>query len=174
MTKSEKKEYMKQYRRSKKGVIIQMYGHQRGNSKKRSHAMPTYTKEWLANWLLSKPKFHRLYDMWVLSGYEKAFKPSVDRKDDSIGYTEYNIQLMTWQENKQKGHDDTRSGKLKHGNKPQKAVLQFTKDGEFIAEYVSANEASRQTGVGQGNISECCGDRLKSTRKFIWKFKDEI
>ena len=77
------------------------------------------------------------------------YVPSVDRIDDNIGYTISNIQLMTWGENDKKAHDDMRDGKLIGGNK-NKPVLQFTKDGKFIAEYISQNEASRQNEINSG------------------------
>jgi len=165
------KEYNKQYRRSKKGVITTIYGHQRSNSKRRGHTMPTYSKQELSDWLMAQPKFHILYDNWKRLDFQSAYKPSVDRKEDSIGYTMANIQLMTWGENEQKGNSDMRSAKLKHGHNPHKAVLQFTKDGEFIAEYVSIMDAERKTGVHQSNISKCCnGKGYKSAGGFKWKY----
>ena len=56
-------------------------------------------------------------------------------------------------------------------NKPQKPVLQFSKDGEFIAEYPSTHEAKRQTGCSQSNICSCCRGERKSTGGYIWKYK---
>ena len=50
-------------------------------------------------------------------------------------------------------------------------VLQFTKDGDFIAEYFSINEAERCTGVAKCSICRCCKGELKSAGKFIWKYK---
>lgn len=50
-------------------------------------------------------------------------------------------------------------------------VLQFTKNGEFIAEYFSINEAQRSTGVSNVCISKCCKGQLKSAGKFVWKYK---
>lgn len=52
-----------------------------------------------------------------------------------------------------------------------KSVLQFTKDGKFVAEYPSACEAERQTGIGQCNICQCCKGVIKSAGKFIWRYK---
>lgn len=37
-----------------------------------------------------------------------------------------------------------------------KAVAQYDKEGNFIAEFVSISEASRQTGVNLNCISNCC------------------
>lgn len=54
-----------------------------------------------------------------------------------------------------------------------KSVLQFTKSGEFVAEYPSVNEAERQTGIHHGNISRCCNGQkgYSHVGGFIWKYK---
>lgn len=58
-------------------------------------------------------------------------------------------------------------------SKAEKAVLQFTKQGELVAEYISASEASRKTGISQGHISSCCLGRKgrRSIGGYIWKYK---
>ena len=56
-------------------------------------------------------------------------------------------------------------------NRPSKQVLQFSKEGEFIAEYPSLVEAERQTGCYHGNICACCKGRLKTCGRYIWKYK---
>lgn len=53
-----------------------------------------------------------------------------------------------------------------------RTVLQYTKEGEFIAEYTSANEAARALGVNnRSHISECCRGKIKSYKGYIWKYK---
>lgn len=54
-------------------------------------------------------------------------------------------------------------------SKPKNPVLQFSKDGEFIAEYPSIMEAERQTGCS--HIYGCCKGTRKSCGGFIWKYK---
>ena len=51
-------------------------------------------------------------------------------------------------------------------------VLQFTKDGQFVAKYSSAGEAERQTGINKGSILRCCKGERKSTGidGHIWKY----
>ena len=49
-------------------------------------------------------------------------------------------------------------------------ILQFSKTGEFIAEYPSTREAERQTGCSHGNICACCKGKLKSTGGYIWMY----
>ena len=56
-------------------------------------------------------------------------------------------------------------------NSPTKPVLQFSKDGEFIAEYQSIREAERQTGCKSESVCRCCKGRLKTCGGFIWKYK---
>ena len=160
--------YQKKFRRTKKGVISTLWHHQLENSKNRGMAKPTYTKEWLRDWLMNKPKFHKLYDMWVLSGYDRLKKPSVDRKDDYIGYTEYNIQIMTFEENAQKNYKNTFLGINK---KQLKAVEQYDKQGELLAVYFSARETHRQTGVSYKQISKVCNGKAKTASGYFWSFK---
>ena len=50
-------------------------------------------------------------------------------------------------------------------------ILQFSKDGEFIAEYPSIHEAERNTGCNNCNICNCCKGNRKSAGGFIWKYK---
>ena len=51
-------------------------------------------------------------------------------------------------------------------------ILQFSKDGEFIAEYPSTKEAERQTGCNSSHICQCCKGKRKSAGGFIWKYKE--
>ena len=61
--------------------------------------------------------------------------------------------------------------KIGNHNRPQKLVLQFSKDGELIAEYPSIKEAEKQTGCYQGNICACCKENRKSAGGFIWRYR---
>jgi group I intron endonuclease len=51
-------------------------------------------------------------------------------------------------------------------------ILQFTKEGEFVAEYFSMSEAERCSGVARSSICRCCKGELKSAGKFVWKYKN--
>ena len=55
----------------------------------------------------------------------------------------------------------------------KKAVLQYTLDNKFIAEYVSINEASRQTKIPDSNIIKCCQHKRKYAGGYIWKYEEE-
>lgn len=54
-----------------------------------------------------------------------------------------------------------------------KPILQFTLDGEFVAEYPSAMEAQRQTGFKNSYINKCLRGKLDKAYGYIWKYKGE-
>ena len=59
-----------------------------------------------------------------------------------------------------------------NGAKQSKTVLQYSRNGEFIARYNSAAEASRKMGANHSHILECCnGKRYKTVNDFIWKYE---
>lgn len=76
---------------------------------------------------------------------------------------------MTFSEEHKKKISESMTGKH---NKPQKPVLQYSKSGEFIAEYSSIKEAERQTGCNPSHICQCCRGKQKSAGGFIWKYKE--
>ena len=51
-----------------------------------------------------------------------------------------------------------------------KAVKQIDGDGNVIAEFVSATEASRKTGIQQSCISRCCNLLQKTAGGYRWQF----
>lgn len=53
-----------------------------------------------------------------------------------------------------------------------KSVNQYSLDGRLLNTYKSIHEASRQTGVCQSNICQCCKGNLsyKSAGGFVWKY----
>ena len=78
---------------------------------------------------------------------------------------------MTGKNNPFYGKHHTEDSKKKMSDsKPKKPVLQFSKDGIFIAEYPSVREAERQTGCNNSHICACCKGKYKSTGGYIWKY----
>ena len=76
-----------------------------------------------------------------------------------------------------KHHSEDTKRKMSEAHKEKiyantKPILQFSKDGEFIAEYPSIMEASRQTGCNNSHICQCCKGNRKSASGFIWKYKE--
>ena len=60
--------------------------------------------------------------------------------------------------------------KIRESN-PSKPVIQYSKEGDFIAEYISAREAERQTGCHNQHICNCCKGKIKSCGGYIWRYK---
>ena len=54
--------------------------------------------------------------------------------------------------------------------KLSKKILQYTKSGEFIKEWVSAIEAARELGIARSNISACCQGNRKSAGGYVWRY----
>ena len=70
-----------------------------------------------------------------------------------------------------KHHSEETKNKIRE-NTPSKPVLQYSMNGELIAEYLSINEAERQTGCNHGHIWDCCKGKRKSCGGYIWKYKE--
>jgi hypothetical protein len=58
---------------------------------------------------------------------------------------------------------------LRHCN--TKTVYQFSKNGEFILEYYSVQEATRKTGIT--HIDDCCRGKRKTAGGFVWRYENE-
>lgn len=56
--------------------------------------------------------------------------------------------------------------------KRRKPVLQYTLDGEFIAEYESTLAAGRAVNGYNGGVHCCCTGKQKTAHGFIFKFKE--
>lgn len=65
----------------------------------------------------------------------------------------------------------------RNGNKPTQnkkhKVVQLTKDGEFVAEWESMTEASKNTRATFQNISSVCKGRVKTAGGYRWMYKDD-
>lgn len=155
------------YYRTVGGVINSLYTRHTLGAVKRNIEPATYTKLQLGFWLLSQRKFLRIMESWKASGFDRTMAPSVDRLDDYKGYTLDNIQLMTWGENKAKGHTDCFMGV---NNKRSSAVLMCGEGNTIINSFKSIQAAARATGLQATKICACCKGRKKTTGGYIWKY----
>lgn len=153
-------------RKSKRYVIFTIHSSQVSSSIGRGHSLPTYDKYWLYYFCMEQLLFHELYDNWVNSGYVTELKPSVDRIIESEPYTQENIQLMTFEENRNKGHMAVVNGILQRSTTP---IEQYSLSGILINTFPSIAVASKLLSIKQCQI-QAVADK-KKYRKTAGGFK---
>lgn len=57
--------------------------------------------------------------------------------------------------------------------KYSKQILQFTKEGLFISEYLNARQAALKYNINASLITRCCRGERESAYHCIWKYKDD-
>lgn len=167
------------WNRSKKGVAIRMWHKHNARSETRGHDKPNYDREWLINFIMNHPDYERLHSEYVASDFCKYKAPSIDRIDDNIGYRKDNIRLVSFQENVEHAWEAGR--KREYFNKgwsngacgDHRPVVQLSMSGEYISEFISVSEASRQTGSLDSKISHSCSGKRKSHNGSQWVYADE-
>ncbi|MCA9911801.1 MAG: hypothetical protein KC496_00565 [Anaerolineae bacterium] len=158
--------------RTLEGLIKKIYHNQRMTTSKMGRAAPTYSEQELFEWALSHG-YERMWQNWVISGYDKWLSPSIDRKDNTESYTMTNIQLVTWRQNLENQKIANRTGSYLHTH--SKSVDQLTLAGDFIRTFPSAAIAAREmTGHNRNisNITQVCRGKWKSAYGYKWRFHD--
>ena len=97
----------------------------------------------------------------------KTINMVIFNEDGSINKEKSTIEWVTAKENCNYGTCIQRVAKAL-----SKSVLQFSKSGEFVREWESANEAGRN-GYDFRNVSACCLGKRKSAYGYIWRYKED-
>lgn len=66
--------------------------------------------------------------------------------------------------------DETRRKIIKTSSTP---IIQLTKSGEFVFEYIGSSEAHRITGISAAHIRDCCNNKRISAGGYLWIDKSE-
>lgn len=84
-----------------------------------------------------------------------------------------NLEWCTREYNNNYGTRNKRaSEKLKNHPSSSKPVLQYTLNGEFVAEYPSMREAKRNTRIDDDTISMCCNGKYRHAGGYLWRYKN--
>ena len=98
-------------------------------------------------------------------GLETVNHKNEDKSDNEAS----NLEWLSLTDNIRYGTGIRRSA-LARINMRGNPVLQLDALGNVVNRFPSAREASRQTGISQGNISEACRGRRKTAGGFVWKY----
>jgi len=151
---------VKKYRKTKKGVLTNMYAHM--NRRYIDFSLAEFHEMFLED-----KKFCRIFNEWERKGYRKDLRPSLDRIDYRIDYHVNNINMMTWAENRYK---QNRERKLMRA----KPIYQLL-DGKIIKKWFSQSVAGRALKVSSGDIWKALNLKtLNQERRkclgFEWKY----
>lgn len=61
-----------------------------------------FSRDEFITWLYALPEYHELYSGWESSEFESNKAPSIDRINSSLSYSFNNMQLITWEANRDK------------------------------------------------------------------------
>ena len=126
-------------------------------------------------WKDGKSKWHSVHRLVATAFIPNAKNlPCVNHKDeDKLNNSASNLEWCDYQYNNSYG----KNAPLKRMKEALiKAVCMYDLHGNLLAEFESAREAQRQTGIWQGNISKCCLGRKHfcTAGGYVWKFKDKM
>lgn len=163
-------EVLKKYRRSKKGVLTNIYDHLKRRNKAKFGMELTFTSKEFQEKYIDDNDFLNIYNGWVDSGYQYYKKPSVDRKNPDEPYIFENMQFMTWEENRKKGE--------KERSRIVTSISMFDLDGKHIKDFDSVKQNEEAVEMINNVLSsdyhfdETLGYQLTSD-DFVWLEKSK-
>lgn len=129
-------------------------------------------EQWILNYKYDM--FMELFKQWKENDYEKDLVPSIDRIDCMKPYTFDNMQIVTWKINREKFYNEEMNKYSKNCEQmvkhTRKKVNKYNLDGDFIKEYRSISEASRENNISVACICECCQGKRKTAGRFRWTY----
>ena len=105
----------------------------------------------------------------------KAFIPNPDNLPE-VNHKDENplnncVENLEWCTHKYNCNYGTRIQRIK--DKQNMAILQYTLNGEFIAEYASMHIAAEAINADAGHICDCCLGNRKWAYGYFWRYKDD-
>ena len=78
-------------------------------------------------------------------------------------------------ERRSKSCSETMKGRHKYSDNPNaKPIIQYSLNGEYIAEYSCAKYAIERYNLNQPSLSMCLNGKSKSCGGYKWKFKKDV
>ena len=115
-------------------------------------------------------KAHRIVALAFIPNPEN--KPTVNHKwGDKLDNRSVALEWATYAENTQHSFKvlGRRAPQGKHSTS-SKPVLQLSKEGEILNEYVGMSDAERKTGIIMTGISKACMGKQKTCGGYLWKY----
>ena len=146
------------YRNAKTGKVLKLQKHHKGYLKAQMKDNGKHVGRFI----------HRLVAIAFIPNPNNL--PQVDHLDnDKTNNHVSNLEWVTGQENHRRKVKDGLNVVPENAGRPKQPIKQYTKDGEFVAEYPSIAAAVKATGLYQGNISSVLRGAYKSTGGFVFK-----
>lgn len=155
------KDSIYKYQRSKKWLLAKIYSNQINNWKRKRWEIPSYTLSELKDKYIESIEYDILHTKWKESWYDKMLSPSIDRINPLLWYTLDNIQIMTFKENLDKGHNEMNITQWK------RVLKKIWND--IVWKYMSITDAWKLNNISFQSISLC----VLWKRKKAWWFSRE-
>lgn len=158
------------YQVSNLGNIRSLYKRSKGNIMNLPIKKGYYQIGLRKNGIRKYYQVHRLVAQAFIENKENL--PQVNHIDENK--LNNNVDNLEWCTVSYNNCYGTRIKRVVEKNKTRQPVILYDINGNFIAEYFSIMDASRQTKINPSCIVGSCKNKDRIPRKYIWRYKKEV